>query len=553
MPFDPNKPFDLIDSPAPAEAPVSSGFNPEAEFELLPEEPQQTIKPQGGFMGGVERTIEGVPRVASNIAGGMISGLADLGRSIASVPSPLDLIGVTKQPKEPKIFGRIEEAGKSIAQEPESPEFKTARFFAPVPPVGKAVKGGKKLTAFGKAVKELPFDDRVKAERALDKLDELGAKSLDVEARAKVIDSLDLPTGSSEVGDMILSKLSKKTQEAKTRSDLAYGVADEIASETRVIDTRNTIDVLGARPSKDLKKKRKAYDEIKAILTENPEVNAKTIEDKLKALKEDQRAAKAHLSPLYSKAIEDLTNKQNDLLKEIGQTGIYDEARDLWSTYKKEYRGELEGLGITGGKAIKSVLKSRDNFDTAKKILTAKIEPNRASQISKNFNPQERRDMVMSVLADGIDTGTGLNTPENVVKLVNNFEKMNKDGLISMIGRKGYDDTKKTIDALSFVESAVRVSDKKTMDIKDDILQLGAALAAAKISPYAAVHVSINKAKNIISKTALKNYKNQLIQRTKEVKDPKVRRVLFDTIKALQPVGVATQEAIRATLPKEEE
>jgi len=518
-----------------------------------------TIAPH--FMRGLERTAEDAPKVLRNIAGGMVSGLADIPKTIEAVPSPLDLIGVTEKLPPAKIFDRLTKLGEDIAVDPTSPEFLTGQFFSPIPPLG---KGGKVIkTAYGKAISKLPFDARQKAVRALDKLDEIGMGKLNVKARGKLMDELNIPA-SQEAVEAISKQahitLSSKSKAAYKTSQDAYTQADKIAKQTNVFDTKNTIDVLssnidgrGGVPSKAFKKKRKAYEEIKSILKQDSTATAKGIEDKLKVLKEDQRAAKSNVSYLYERAIGSLEQQQKTLLKKTGNESVYEEARGLWKDWKKNFKGEIEGFGQTGGKSIDSVMKSKDNFNVSEDLLGGRMDANLAEQVGKNFTQQEKKDMVFSVLAKGIDDVNGLNTPENVVKLINNFQAADPKGMRLMLGAKGYAESRKSVDALSFVEAAIRAADKESVDIGQDILEMGAALAASKISPYAAVHVSINKAKNIINKKAFGTMKNQLIARTKKIKDKKIRNQFLKAIRTMQPISVGTQGLMEDTVDTEEE
>ena len=528
----------------PAQAPVDEGLIPD-----------YIEKP---FVEGLERTIEGVPQVLSNIGGGMVAGLGDLGRAITSVPTPLDLLGVTEKPETPKIFDRVTSLGQNIAFDPTSPEFAVGQFIAPVPPVGRLGKVGKGVkTAYGKAVEKLPLDARRKATIALDKLDDIGAKNLSVDTRAKLLDEMALPAGQEsieDIGQNVHKVLIRESKKSYKLSDDAYDVADDIAKDTGTFDTRNTIDALssnvdgrGGIPSKALKKKRKAYNEIRTMLKDDNIVTAKGIEDKLKVLKEDQRAAKPNISYLYGRAIEDLEEQQRNLLGVKNQE-VYTEARELYKTWRREFSGDIDGFGSTGGKSIESVMKAKDNFNVTESLLGGKLDANKAQQIGKNFTAQEKRDMAFSVLAKGIDDTDGLNTPENVYKLIDNFEAAKASGstnLRILLGDKGYVEAKKSIDTLSFVQAAIKAADSQTADIGQDIVELGAALAASKISPYAAVHVAINKSKNIINKKAFGTMKNQLIARTKEIKDSKAKRMLLKALNDMryaQPIGVATEQ-----------
>ncbi len=539
--------------------PMPEGFT-SAEQPIRAEvAPQQqgifnTIAPH--FMEGVKRTIEGVPRVARNVAGGMVSGLADIGRTVASIPSPLELIGVVPSAPEPKIFNRVTALGEDIAFDKNSAEFGVGQFIAPTPPMGRAGKVVK--TAYGKAIDSLPFDAKRRAESALNKLDSIGAKDLSVKTRGALMDELNLPT--KEIDEVAINQKIQQSLDIaeqnlhKEVTDL-YTEANKIGSQTKAVDIRNIINEVTKKsdgtPDILLQRKlakgvdedaTKAKANIDALLDDATPNNASDIEDIIKSFKTDQRSAGGMGKELYGRAIRELEKTQQSLLAEAGHPELFKTARDRWQTYQKEFKGNLEGYGTTGGKSIESVNKARDNFDISEKLLGGTLDKNLAEQVGKNFTAQERRDMVFSMLAKGLDDVGGLNTDVNAIKFINNFEKMDKRGLKAMLGEDGYRKAKESVDALSFVESAIKVADKQSADISQDILEMGAALAAMKISPYAATHVAINKSKNILTKKGFLKMKTDLIARTKEIQDTRTKNVLLNAIGKLQPVSVGYQE-----------
>lgn len=504
------------------------------------------------FMRGIGRTIEDAPKVARNVAGGSISGLADLGRTISSIPSPLDLIGVTQQAPEPEIFNRLTSLGEKVAVDITSPEYGVGSFITPVPPMGRAAKTVK--TAYGKAIDAIvDVDEKRRATKALDKLDEMGYKDLSADTRGKLLDELNLKTTDDALvksEENIKSKLDKVIKDSKTNYDELYSIANKEGSQTRAVDiapikdlitkTSDGVDdkILQRALNKGVDEDvTKTYDKINAQLTDSKSNNAADIEDLIKWFKEEQRKSDGASKMMYGRAINGLENQQQILLKEKGVPNLYLEARDAWQTHQKEFKGKLEGYGTTGGKSVASVNKARDNYDVSEALLGGDFDANLAQQVGKNFKPQERRDMVFTVLSKGIDDIDGLNTDTNVYRFINNFEAADPRGLRKLLGEDGYREAKKTVDALAYVQAAIKVAGKESADISGEILELGAALAAMKISPYAATHVGINKGKSILQKKGFIKSKVDLIARTKEIKDATVRNNLLKALRQMQPLS----------------
>lgn len=402
-------------------------------------------------------------------------------------------------------------------------------------------------TKFGKKVKELPEDERKSLEAALNKMDEFGIDRADEKARALVIDKLDLSKPTTEVSKDVISELTTARGKARDFKNSLYEQAKEVGKQTQSVDIvssmkRATLDDNGVPiAAKDLTENQsKSMLDIGKIINRRTTGNATDMEVTLKELKKSRESA-GDASYMYDSVIKDIEDKQFTLLDSIGKPEAFKEARQADIDYKALFFGKgKEKEGLTSGKAIKSVLEAQDNYDVSAKVLSQGINPDIANKLVNHITPEVRKDMVMDILSKGINKNA-LDTPEGVSALMSNYSKMDNNGLILMLGEVKAKELKDTMSALGVIQETIKTSGKFDKDISQDLLNLGAAAAAIKISPYASVHVAINSAKSIAHKGLLKKQKLDLIKRVQtKYKGEEARTML----KALARIPISEDDMI---------
>lgn len=404
--------------------------------------------------------------------------------------------------------------------------------------IGKAfdkVLNGKTQT--GKAVDNLATkDERNTVNKILDNLETKGSPYINEEARTVILNSITPSKSNKEISDQVLSTLVKMKSKARDVKNEIYNKAHIIADTTPPIDSRESIQkVLIDQNGQVLTPQQlnideeKAYQKISMELSRNSTVSAKGIEEKLQRLKKMEKADADDVSYLYTRAIEDLQAKQNLQLEQIGKPDLYKPAREADMAYKRDYIGNIDGYGSTGGKNINSVIKAKDNFDTSKALLNGDINPNLADQIGRSFDTETKREMLMDVLIDGIDTSS-LDSREGVTALLANFGKMNPTGVKRLVGGKIYNNLKTDMETLGFIQGRLDDLSKQDQDIAKDVLNLIAGVGAFKVSPFASVHVAINSSKSIANKKILKSKAQQLTKRVKTMSDNGIKRRILNGI-----------------------
>lgn len=491
--------------------------------------------PAKGFMGGTEKIADKAIRTATTtpLAVGLTSGIDTAGRQAStSDMTPINIKDVGNVATDIAL-------GTGLA--------KVADLISPQ---------GERIikTKFGKTIDELPKDEKLLMTTALNKIDEVGGTALDEATRSRLIMDLDIKS-KKPLSKQILSSLAKAEKEASDNVSEVYKQAHKLANTTDTINTKPLvkdllIDAEGAiepAPTKAIEDAFKAYREVRSILEISPVANAREIEKKLVRLKSLQRAKPSSVGIYYNRAIDSLTKQQDEILKANNQAGLYDNAREAWKTWQKNFKGEIAGEGVTGGKKIDSVLTAQNNNYVSKELLGGNVDANLAEQVGRNFTKAERKDMVMDVLSEGIDE-MALDTPDGVAKLFTNYKKANPEGLRAMLGANEYKSLDASMKAIEAVQTAIMQANKQDMGIGKDIVEMGAAAAAFKISPYAAVHAAINKSKSILDKVLFNKNRHELIKRIQGVKDTTLRNKMLKAMSIIS-IPVVSEDIENKEIP----
>ena len=377
---------------------------------------------------------------------------------------------------------------------------------------------------------------------------------LNPEARERIISKIGIDVDDKTVNQKVIKSLGEELKRSKDEYTKAYEDAYVIAKDAGTSDIGDVIkDIVtnkyGDRdaPLKGDKEAENAYKKIVSLIGKNKVVDANQMEKMLTVLKDQGRAAEGSTSLYYQRAVDAISKKQEELLKNAGIDGVYNGARELWTKHKLDFEGEVFGgqlpTGATAGKAIDTALKSQDNFGLTKKLLGTNIDPNVAEGLLTKISPLERRDMVFNYMIDGVNGTKDLGSPENVSKFVSNWRAARTDkGLEMMLGKEEFNRVNKLVNALDFTNQAIKGASKEDLSIAKDALEMTAAIAAAKISPYAAVHVSINKAKSILDKKLLKQEGGLIIERIKKIKDKQLQNKLMKTMSQIMIAGSNTAD-----------
>lgn len=406
-----------------------------------------------------------------------------------------------------------------------------------IPNVTKLVK-----TKFGKDIDKLSLDEQKSLNTALDAMDNAGIDKMDEKARATILNEIDFTRPTEEVSKDVLSSIKDARKNARQYKDDLYTEAYNIG------DTTPTDNILGSIKQLLVDNRGKAitaksltsdqsdtYKDIYTILNRRKSGNASDFEVTLRELK-DLKSSDDPTFFMVKKVVDDLEAKQKNLLSQVNKENAFTDARQADMDYKTMFYGKgNERQGTTSGKAIASVMEAQDKYNVSSQLLSQKIDPNIAEGLVQHIPEQTRRDMVMDVLSKGIDK-EALDSPEGVKVLMTNYSKADPDGLKILLGETRADELKKNMMALGVIQEAITTSGKFNNSISKDVLNLASAAAAAKVSPYASVHVAINSAKNIASKGLLKNKKLELIKRVQEETTGDTKRTLLRGLSMI-PIG----------------
>ena len=265
-----------------------------------------------------------------------------------------------------------------------------------------------------------------------------------------------------------------------------------------------------------------------------PPMNAKALEEQIGAYKADLRThAKDELKAPYSAIVKFLQGEQDKILAKSGLSGTYDAAR----TAEKEYLATFTGRKVAGeygqstGAKISKAINQPEYYGVNQSIFTGTLSPNAANVYVNKIkgNMATREASVFNLITNNVED---ISSPSGINTIVQNYSKLNKDGVKIMLGEDGAKQLQTNMNALTIISQNIGDLEKIDKGLSKEIVNLAGAVMAFKISPYASVHVAINTAKDIANKIAMRNgvseEKSQLAKKLSEyAKDnPSVKQVL---------------------------
>lgn len=374
-------------------------------------------------------------------------------------------------------------------------------------------------TEFGKKIERLAPDDKAALTKVLDNLDKKSIDSLSEDSRDKLIDDImSKSMDTEEVTANVTAMLRRQKEEAQKAVSSAYDEANKIARETEAVPTtRAWFDAVST--SKRTKPEKDAIKQIKVLLKDK-NLNAEDMETVLRDLKSLQRSSTAGGKNVYGKAIESLQKMQN----ELGGEDIYGAAREMSKKFKKDYTGTIVGEGSTAGAKVGDVLEKEYSHNIGKKLVGTKIDANQVGTAVEGLSSGNKLQVVQDILKDGVDD---VKSVDGIKRTIQNFKKINPDGLDKILGKDVASRLRLDMDTLETMQEAILASSKVDTGIKGEILDIVTAVSMVKLSPFLAARSTGHGIKKIVSKKAMAKERGQLIARVKTIKDAELKRTLM--------------------------
>ena len=416
------------------------------------------------------------------------------------------------------------------------------------------------------SISDVPTQNKIQG--AVDVMNEAGIDELNFSAKDKIVS--DIIEGKIlddiELSDAIMTKVNRAFKSSETNINKLYAEAGDIGKSVKIEDDyiisqsfgdwMDSVDFNNVA-NRDIFETDDALAVLEAFESKIAVIDFKDVHS-LELL----RKKYSGLSSIHSgerkyaegKIASFLESQVDSIMKKSNMSNPYVKPREEYvnhlNTFKKKGK---ESFGTT----IEKVMTDTPEYDAAKEILTSNIKPNLASKFIKNISNDMK--IRTSIVTDSIMTNIPRDTKEigleEVSIMISNFDKIDKRGLNIMLGEQGAKQLKNQIEALAMIDQAIKVATEKDKSIIKDVLNLGAAAAAAKISPYASVHVSINSAKNIFDKTLSgkdqkKTVLKTIMKKIYGVKNAELKRRLSKAVVRALGLSYTHHES---TLPKKEE
>ena len=389
--------------------------------------------------------------------------------------------------------------------------------------------GVKKVkTAFGNEIDQLPHEEKINTNKALDALDKLGIDKLDVASREKLLSKMDLTKPTEEITDTVKKELVTLKDDAYNKVNDAYNKANEIAlaSDKTRINSKDIKDKLLAdnivtdtNVSKALKEVNTTFSNI-AKDVKSFDMNAFNLEGILSSLKSQQGSADGRGKRVFSEAIDYITNKQKELVGDI-----YSEPRELSKQFNTQFKGIIEGEGSDLGKKVEDITAKDVRFHLGQKILGKEVNPETAKDlVNLNLSKEAKHDLVKDVITKGLDTAE-LASKDNVNKIITNWNTANVSGLKQLLG-DNYKDMNNQMKALELIQNTIDVAPEKE-SIKRNVINFITNASLTKISPVYATKGMIYEGRQIATKIAFREQQATIRERIKEIPDIKTRDKLM--------------------------
>ena len=404
--------------------------------------------------------------------------------------------------------------------------------------------GGKVPTDFAKKIGTLGDDDAIALNKVLDNLDANDIKRMDENARDKLInDVMSGKKATEEIAVDVRNALAKQKDEAKSAVDLAYKEANKIASETEAVPT-NQVWADAMMVNKRTKPEKDAIKQIKELV-KGKNLNAEDMETVLSDMKALQRSSTAGGKNVYGVAIESLSKMQ----KSIGGDDIYGTARQMSKDFKRDYLGTIKGEGVVGGKQVANVLDNQYSANIGEQLIGKNIDQNKIGKAVEGLSESNKMQVVQDLLSKDV---ADITTPDGVMQMVKNYNKIDPKGLETLIGKKASDKLRLNVDSIATVEAAILKANKADATIGQEILDIATAASMVHLSPFLAAKSTAHGIKKIITKKTLSKQRGQLIARVKTIKDQELKRNMTKAITVLMsPKTIFEGELAQGTVADE--
>lgn len=386
------------------------------------------------------------------------------------------------------------------------------------------------------------IDDPVTKEtitKTLKHMEDLGIDNLSYGARDKILKNMleGKIMDDKTLSAAITSELQSASKASQAYKQALYSEANKIADTTQPIamsEMLNNFNAFDSGSAFGKETQLAVKDAFIKDIKNRPPMNAKALEEQIGAYKADLRAhAKDELKAPYSAIVKFLQDEQDKLLAKSGLSGTYDAARKA----EKEHLALFTGRKVAGeygqstGAKISKAINQPEYYGVNQSIFTGTLSPNAANvYVNKIKGDMATREAsVFNLITNNVEdisSAGGINT------IVQNYSKLNKDGVKIMLGENGAKQLETNMNALTIISQNIGDLEKIDKGLSKEIVNLAGAVMAFKISPYASVHVAINTAKDIANKISMRNgvskEKSQLSKKLAEyAKDnPAVKQVL---------------------------
>lgn len=388
-------------------------------------------------------------------------------------------------------------------------------------------ESGEKLTKFGKTVQELDSTSRTELNKTLSTLDNMGIKKLDDNAVGILLNevkkgTIDNQTLATNIKNSIEASRSESIKQYSNLYKESDKIAESIPLKSDDLKTLrdNYLQSSGLRGKTLTNDEKIAYKNVMQLFSDNNNPNIKELKrttlDKLEALAGDATGTQKNV---YTTAKDEV----NRMLDDKGVTKLYNEADSAYKKHLLDYQGKTYTETSTSGKQVGNVMKNIDiTEEVARNLLGDKIDTKKIGTVIKDLKPDDKNAMFAEILQKGTK-GTGTRE-EEVKSIVSNFQSINPEGAIKLIGKEGYDNAKKNIEALALAQVTLNQVNKADAAIASDLMKVAEAGVLAKVSPIFATKQAHTYLGRVLDKREMVANKGQLLKQANKIENPELKR-----------------------------
>lgn len=388
-------------------------------------------------------------------------------------------------------------------------------------------ESGEKLTKFGKTIQELDSTSRTELNKTLSTLDNMGIKKLDDNAVGILLNevkkgTIDNQTLATNIKNSIEASRSESIKQYSNLYKESDKIAESIPLKSDDLKTLrdNYLQSSGLRGKTLTNDEKIAYKNVMQLFSDNNNPNVKELKrttlDKLEALAGDATGTQKNV---YTTAKDEV----NRMLDDKGVTKLYNEADSAYKKHLLDYQGKTYTETSTSGKQVGNVMKNIDiTEEVARNLLGDKIDTKKIGTVIKDLKPDDKNAMFAEILQKGTK-GTGTRE-EEVKSIVSNFQSINPEGAIKLIGKEGYDNAKKNIEALALAQVTLNQVNKADAAMASDLMKVAEAGVLAKVSPIFATKQAHTYLGRVLDKREMVANKGQLLKQANKIENPELKR-----------------------------